>query len=76
LRDLAAETGTSFTWPSTGTEASKQIRHLLERKKSGRAERRREANEVSREMATRFGDAASVRVDEETGGYGSTAHWR
>jgi len=75
LRDLALGRGQSFVYPETFEEADSEIKRLLSQKRTGAAERRREMRAVRDDMATRRGDAASVRL-EELGGYGSSAHWR
>lgn len=75
LRDLALGRGQSFAYPETFEEADREIKRLLGQKRTSAAERRREVRAVRDDMATRRGDAASVRL-EELGGYGSSAHWR
>jgi len=75
LRDLALGRGQSFAYPATFDEASREIKRLLGAKRTSPADRRRETRAVRDDMATRRGDAASVRLDE-LGGYGSSAHWR
>jgi hypothetical protein len=74
LRDLAMQRGESFVMPRTFAEARAQIDRLKRRRRSSRAERQIERDQLSREMATR-GDAAAVR-DAEIVGYGSSARWR
>ncbi|HVX32137.1 MAG TPA: hypothetical protein VHA80_03270 [Solirubrobacterales bacterium] len=74
LRELAEETGGTFVWPASFGAARKQIEDLKERKKTSRADRRRETRAVQRDMAIRRGDGARVRASE-LGGYGSGAHW-
>ena len=74
LRELAEETGGTFVWPASSAAARKQIEDLKGRRKTSRADRRRETLEVRRDMARGRGDAARVR-DEELAGYGSTAGW-
>ncbi|MFN8215712.1 MAG: hypothetical protein U0R71_03865 [Solirubrobacterales bacterium] len=76
LRELAMETGGSFSWPQTFDEASEEIVRLKKMKRTSRADRRRETREVRRDLAERPGDAAAVRIEDETDGYGSTARWR
>jgi hypothetical protein len=75
LRDLALGRGQSFAYPETFADADHEIKRLLGEKRTSRADRRREIRGVRDDMATRRGDAASVRL-EELGGYGSSAHWR
>lgn len=74
LRSLAERCGESFAYPATSAEASAQIGRLKGRKRTGRAERRREVAGVRRAMAER-GDDAQVRSGE-IAGYGSGATWR
>lgn len=73
LRDLALGRGQSFSYPKTFEEADREIKRLLKVKRTGSADRRREARAISADMA-RGGDSARVR-DHELGGYGSSAHW-
>jgi hypothetical protein len=72
LEDLALKTGTSFTWPKTSTQAHLEINRLLALAPSSRADRRREAWQVSDDLARNSGDAAAIRPDE-IGGYGASA---
>lgn len=74
LKELTDETGETFIWPKSYGAASKEIKRLIATKRTSRADRRREAAQLSDDLATRFGDAASVR-DDELSGYGSTASW-
>jgi hypothetical protein len=74
LRDLALGRGQSFAYPETFEEADREIKRLLGEKRTGAAERRREVRAVRDDMATRRGNAASVR-SEELGGYGSNCRW-
>lgn len=75
LRALAQQTGTSFTPPKTKREASQSIRAMRARKRSARSEMVRERRQLSRDMATRRGDAAQVK-GHEIHGYGSSASWQ
>jgi hypothetical protein len=75
LQDLAQQRGESFTYPTTAAQASAEIDRLKGRKRMSPTERRREARELSREMAECRGDAAAVRSSEIVG-YGSDATWR
>jgi hypothetical protein len=74
LRELAEETGGTFVWPASFTAAREQIEDLKRRKKTSRADRRREIGQVRRDMATGRGDGARVR-ETELAGYGSEARW-
>jgi hypothetical protein len=75
LKGLAQQRGESFAYPSTAAQASAEIDRLKSRRRMSPSERRREARELSREMAERSGDAAAVR-SSELAGYGSSATWR
>jgi hypothetical protein len=74
LRDLALGRGQTFAYPETFEEADREIKRLRKVRRTSRADRRREVQAVSADMAAR-GDAARIR-DHELGGYGSSAHWR
>jgi hypothetical protein len=74
LRDLAAERGGSFIWPTTSGGARKEIERLLAEKEMSGGDRRRERAELDRSFAERAGDAAAFR-DDEIVGFGSTASW-
>lgn len=75
LKDLALRTGGSFAYPQSLEEADREIKRLRRAKRTPTADRRREARELSREMAERRGDAAAVRA-HELAGWGSSATWR
>lgn len=75
LKDLAIRTGGSFTYPQTFAEADAQIKRLRKRRRTSAADRRREARQVSRDLAEHRGDAASIQPSEVSG-YGSSATWR
>src|SRR3954463_6852606 len=75
IRRLAMERGITFTPPRTRAQASRLIRELQARPKSGRRERRRELKAVRDDIARGPADAARVREDEITG-YGSEASWK
>jgi Domain of unknown function (DUF4326) len=74
LRFLAERSGTTFTPPKTISEAKRLIDELKDRKQAPRREIQHERREISRDMATRRGDAAQVTLDELSG-YGSKATW-
>lgn len=74
LRQLADQTGTSFSPPSTRAQASREIERLRQRPRSAAAERRAERKNVIRDLDEQQ-PASSVRADEITG-YGSNATWR
>jgi len=74
LRQLAEQTGTSFTPPATKAEASREINRLQGRDRDRRADRVRDARGVQADLQRGAGD--SVRhQDDETTGYGSSARW-
>lgn len=66
------ETGESFSWPKTFGQASAEIKRLLAISPSSKADRRREARQVSEDLASNSGGAAAIRPDE-IGGYGASA---
>lgn len=72
LEDLAIRTGQSFTYPQTFDQASVEIKRLSAVAPTSAADRRREARQVSEDLARNSGDAAAVRP-EEIGGYGAHA---
>jgi len=72
LRTLAQSTGTSFTPPTTKTEASREIKRLKQLAASPRHERREERRTVSEDLAA--GPSSSPRP-EEIQGYGSNCRW-
>jgi hypothetical protein len=74
LRQLAEQTGTTFTAPATRRQASQEIERLKRRPRSATQERRDDRRAVSRGLAERQ-PASSVRADEIVG-YGSQARWR
>lgn len=74
LRRLAAERGQTFAYPSTGREASREIRRLLKTKRSHRSEVAADRAAVGRDAREAL-DGVIVRRDEVQG-YGSSATWR
>jgi len=72
LKDLAMETGKSFTWPKTSGQAHVEIDRLLALPASSKAERRLESEQLPEDFAMGRRDAAAIRPDE-IGGYGATA---
>ena len=74
LRQLAEQTGTTFTPPRTRGEASREIRRLEQLTASSRYERREDRKAVD-EGLERRGGATAPRKDEIRG-YGSNATWR
>jgi hypothetical protein len=79
LRTLAAQTATSFAYPATKVQASREIGRL--KALAGRTDRRlavgdarRDRRHISRDLAERSHDAIAIR-DDEVAGFGSSAHW-
>jgi hypothetical protein len=73
LRQLAEQTGTTFTTPGTRRQASEQIERLKQRSRSAGFERREDRQAVSRGLA-QDQPASSVR-DDEISGYGGKCRW-
>jgi hypothetical protein len=74
LRQLAEQTGTSFTPPATKAQASREIERLEGLQRSPRADRIRDQRAVQADLQAGAGD--SVRHGRaETRGYGSNARW-
>jgi Protein of unknown function (DUF3072) len=76
LRTLADRTGQTFAYPHTCAQASAEIRRLKAATPSTRLERALERREISDAIARGPENAASVDLDRDVGGYGSTATWR
>lgn len=76
LRALADRTGQTFAYPRTCTQASAEIRRLKAATASTRSERARERREIADAIARGPENAASVDLDRDVAGYGSTATWR
>jgi hypothetical protein len=74
LRQLAEQTGTSFTPQTTKTQASREIKRLEGLQRSPRADRIRDQRAVQADLQTRAGDSARYRASDTTG-YGSSARW-
>jgi hypothetical protein len=74
LRQLAEQTGTSFSLPTTRAQASRDIERLKQRPRSTTAERYGERKSVILDLDEQQ-PASTVRDDEITG-YGSNATWR
>jgi hypothetical protein len=74
LRQLADQTGTTFTPPATRRQASAEIARLKRRPRSARFERRDDRRAVGRALGEQQ-PASSVR-DDEIQGYGSNATWK
>ena len=74
LRQLAEQSGTSFTPPATKAQASREIKRLEGRARDPRADRIRDQRAVQTDLQTRAGDSARYRASDTTG-YGSSARW-
>jgi hypothetical protein len=79
LRRLAVQTGTSFAYPATKCDASREINRLMDLARSSDrnlefATMRRERRDISTGLTERPRDATAIRDDEVTG-WGSSAHW-
>lgn len=75
LRKLAIERGATFVWPADAAAASRQIEALMGRRRSDRIERMLDARGIIRDGHALL-PSSSVRADEETEGYGSSARWK
>jgi hypothetical protein len=76
LRTLADRTGQTFAYPRTRAQASAEIRRLKAATSSTRSERAHERREIADAIARGPHNAASVDLDRDVAGYGSTATWR
>jgi hypothetical protein len=74
LRQLAEQTGTSFTSPATKAQASREIARLERRTRDRRGERLRDTRAVQADLQDGVGDSVRHRAGETTG-YGSSARW-
>ena len=74
LKDLAAQRGQSFPYPTTAAEASREIKRMRDVRRTPPADVARERRQIADDMAMRRGDDARVR-DAEITGYGSSARW-
>ena len=73
LRQLAQQTGTSFSPPSSAADASRQIDDLKRRPGSEPADRFADREAVVNGLAGEV-DATAIQAGEISG-YGSGAHW-
>lgn len=76
LRTLAERTGQTFAYPRTIEQAAREIRRLKAARPSTRLERAIERREIADAIAQGAPNAASVDVERDVTGYGSTATWR
>ena len=74
LRQLAEQTGTSFTPPKTKAEASREIDSLKRRGRDRRTDQARDRQAVQADVQNGAGDAVRHQPAETTG-YGSGARW-
>jgi hypothetical protein len=74
LRQLAEQTGTSFTPPATKAQASREITRLEGLQRDPRADRIRDQRAVQVDLQAGAGDSVRHRRPE-TRGYGSSARW-
>jgi hypothetical protein len=74
LRQLAEQTGTTFSPPATRREASEEIERLKQRSRQPHCEGQADRRAVSRDLVKRQ-PVSSVRGDEVRG-WGSNATWR
>ena len=76
LKLLADQTGTSFTFPKTGAQASREIKRLLALKKSGHVELTIRPSDIEAEpVGSELVYATGVQPGEVVG-FGSAASWR
>ena len=73
LRQLAEQTGTTFTPPRTRAEASRETERLRQRSRSAGFERGQDREAISRGLAEQ--QPASTVRDDEIRGYGGHARW-
>jgi hypothetical protein len=76
LRTLADRSGQTFAYPRTRAQASAEIRRLKAATPSTRSERVIERREIADAIARGPQNAASVDLERDVTGYGSTATWR
>jgi hypothetical protein len=74
LKNLAARSGTTFTYPATSTQASREIRRLQVCPRSGAGDTARERRDVQRDLSERPDDSTAIRA-ADVRGYGSSARW-
>jgi hypothetical protein len=75
LKALANRTGQTFTYPTTSSDASREIQRLKTVRPTSRVELELERLDLTAEQAARQANC-DVRVDlSEIEGYGSTATW-
>jgi hypothetical protein len=76
LRTFAERTGQTFAYPRTIEQAAREIRRLKAVRPSARVERAIERREIADAIAQGAPNAASVDLERDVTGYGSTATWR
>jgi hypothetical protein len=76
LKSLAAQTGTSFTYPKTSGQASREIKRLLALKEAGHSELAIRPSDIEAEpVGSELVYATAVQPGEVVG-FGSAASWR
>jgi hypothetical protein len=76
LNALAERTGRTFVWPTTRSDAAKEIRRLKELPATSQLERQIERHDWASEAAARDANCdVPIRPDEMTG-YGAKCSWR
>ena len=75
LKALAGRTGQTFTYPSTSSAASREIRRLKTVRPTSRIELELERVDVATEQAARDANCDVPVQPSEIKGYGSTATW-
>jgi hypothetical protein len=74
LKSLAERSGTTFAYPATKAQASREIERLKQRTPDTADQRRREREEITTDIAEASADAVR-HTAEETAGHGATARW-
>lgn len=74
LRQLAEQTGTSFTPPTTKTQASREIQRLQALARDSRSDRVRDQQAVQADLHAGAGDSVRHQPDD-TRGHGASARW-
>jgi hypothetical protein len=76
LKALAHRTGQTFTWPTTRTTASAEIRRLEALASTSEPEREMGGHDWAAEAAAREANCDVPIRAHELAGYGSSATWR
>jgi len=75
LKALANRTGQTFTYPTTSSDASREIQRLKTVRPSSRVEREIMRHDLAAEQAAREASSDVPINRSEVEGYGSTATW-